>query len=316
LNRQVKRFPELARTACGHRSLKAVEKILEPGLSGTQTGFLEACSNPSIHSLQSLIRYESNKSFNDDSKFKHAPFNATGSMCTRSGRAGTAVSSSSEPPQVNEGSRKRKLYNFLDDQKNIDYSRAAKKGKFDERNSEPVLQTGLKPEEQQKILPAEQQISASELIEKQDANAMKSFLQRGHVTPQCKSSMLCKAASSGWLEGFDLLIEFGAHDDYKKEHVNRIANGEPLIIDCVLQGRNLALLKRLIGVLPHLHVLTHKELLQVMQASILILHPISLVPLWNAIDCLGVKWGPQDMKRFFVLLRENRKENALLRMAS
>lgn len=128
---------------------------------------------------------------------------------------------------------------------------------------------------------------------------LRAALEAGKVGSAVKAVMLKGAASRGALAQFDLLLEFGALEDWNTQILAKSIPRRPTLLECLIHGQNWRLLKSLEAVDVPLCERSPTELGQalILAASRGGIEMIGC--LCSAADAQGIRWDAAWMADFF-----------------
>jgi hypothetical protein len=175
----------------------------------------------------------------------------------------------------------------------------AKKIKGEIESSDPVFKTGAAPEALPERMPAAQGITPAQLIRAGGLQNLRAYLQAGPCEPQAKALLLQQAAFVGWLEGFDLLLEFGAMADYRRLQAGHLGQPKPILFQAAVLGQNPALLDRLNQVDCPIADRSRDELKHAILLAASKGGKPLLERLCSAADSANIRWEPADMSDYF-----------------
>jgi hypothetical protein len=197
-------------------------------------------------------------------------------------------------------STRRKRSDTRSDWENVvDGAPALKKIRRDAPTDNPVFKTSTGATETQQSATVRPEIPPTQLIETRNLSALRNYLQGSQSESQVKAMFLRKAAGTGWLEGFEVLLEHGALADYHRLHSTLETKQGRTLFQEAIYGGNVVLLNRLNQVDGYIHERSREELKSAIVWAILKGNQVFIDVLFNATDVKGIRWDALDMSTFF-----------------
>ena len=228
------------------------------------------------------------------------------------GASRSGNTASAPAPVISSRRRQRSTLPFPE--KTEGATRPAKRIRLDARNAGPVLQAGMETVKPQQLAPVAKQDAPIKLIETGELPPLRNYLMNNPGQSEAKAGLLQQAAHAGWLDAFDLLLEFGALADYHRQHPESEAGHNPTLFHAAVHGGNIALLNRLNEADCQIHQRSRDELKQGIIWSLLKGGQNMTEILCDAAALSAIRWEPSELSAFLnaaILSPQCRKINCV-----